>query len=253
MTEYLVTKPKSSAGNRWLKSYYFTRAAFSVVWVAAAFTLADSMSGIVGALLLIYPAWDAAANLVDARRNGGVIRNPTQLLNAAASGVTTVVVAIALAMSMNAVLGVFGVWAALSGLLQLATGIRRRKGSGAQWPMIISGAQSTFVGIMFLQQANSAEIPSIAAIAPYAAFGAFYFLVAALWLTVSDARRRRCGQRCRATEVGAAQPFARVVTEVRSPTSLGADRKPDVRSPSARVSESRNRSMIDYAESSAAS
>lgn len=188
MTETVVAKPNSSEGNRWLKSYYFTRAAFSVVWVAAAFTLADSTPAIVGALLLIYPAWDAAANLVDAQRNGGVKRNPTQLLNAAVSGVTTAAVAVALAMSMNAVLGVFGVWASLSGLLQLATGLRRRKGSGAQWPMILSGAQSTGVGIMFVLQANSAEIPNITAIAPYAAFGAFYFLVAALWLTVSEAR-----------------------------------------------------------------
>lgn len=188
MTETVVAKPNSSEGNRWLKTYYFTRAAFSVVWVAAAFTLADSMPAVVGALLLIYPAWDAAANLVDAQRNGGVQRNPTQLLNAAVSGVTTAAVAVALAMSMNAVLGVFGVWASLSGLLQLATGIRRRKGSGAQWPMILSGAQSTAVGIMFVLQANSAEIPRITAVAPYAAFGAFYFLVAALWLTVSEAR-----------------------------------------------------------------
>lgn len=191
MTDTVVAKPNSSEDNRWLKSYYFTRAAFSVVWVAAAFTLADSMPAIVGALLLIYPLWDAAANLVDAQRNGGVKRNPTQLLNAAVSGVITAAVAVALAMSMNAALGVFGVWASLSGLLQLATGIRRRKGSGAQWPMILSGAQSTAVGIVFVQQANSAEIPNITAIAPYAAFGAFYFLVAALWLTVSEARRRR--------------------------------------------------------------
>jgi uncharacterized membrane protein HdeD (DUF308 family) len=191
MAQHLVTRLVPSEANRWLKSYYFTRAAFSVVWVAAAFTLAHSMSGIVGALLLIYPAWDAVANLVDAQRNGGVKRNPTQLLNTVVSAVTTAAVGIALTMSMNAVLGVFGAWATLSGLLQLATGIRRRKNFGAQWPMILSGAQSTFVGIMFLQQANSVDIPSITAIAPYAAFGAFYFLAAALWLTVSEARRRR--------------------------------------------------------------
>jgi hypothetical protein len=39
--------------------------------------------------------------------------------------------------------------------------------------MILSGTQSAFVGVMFLQQANAPEVPSIAAIAPYAAFGAF--------------------------------------------------------------------------------
>lgn len=191
LTEKTLIEAKSPGDNGWLKSYYFTRALFSVVWVAAAFTLATSMSAIVGALLLIYPAWDAAANFVDAQRNGGLKRNPTQFLNAVASGVTTVAVAVALATGMNAVLAVFGVWATLSGLFQLATGVRRWKSHGGQWPMILSGAQSAVVGVMFLQQANAPEVPSIAAIAPYAAFGAFYFLIAALWLTASDIRRRK--------------------------------------------------------------
>jgi uncharacterized membrane protein HdeD (DUF308 family) len=191
MAEKTLFEPESPEDNGWLKSYYFTRATFSFVWAAAAFTLGTSVSAIVGALLLIYPAWDAAANVVDALRNGGLKRNPTQLLNAVASGVTTVAVAIALSMSMNAVLGVFGVWASLSGLFQLATGVRRWKSHGGQWPMVLSGAQSAFVGVMFLQLANAPEVPGIAAIAPYAAFGAFYFLIAALWLAASDIRRRR--------------------------------------------------------------
>jgi len=139
MTETIHTKPETADENKWLIRYYVTRAAFSVVWVAAAFTF-SSMSAIVGALLLIYPAWDAAANLVDAQRNGGAKRNPTQSLNAAVSAVTTGAVALALVMSMNAVLGVFGVWATLTGLLQLATGVRRWTRLGAQWPMILSGA-----------------------------------------------------------------------------------------------------------------
>jgi uncharacterized membrane protein HdeD (DUF308 family) len=191
MTKMTPTLPDSSVDHDWLKRYYFARAGFSIVWVVAAFALANSMFAVVGALLLVYPAWDAAANLVDARRNGGARRNPTQILNAAVSTVTTGAVAIAVGMSMNAVLGVFGVWAALAGLFQLATGVRRWKSSGAQWPMILSGAQSAFVGVMFLQQATAPEVPGIAAIAPYAAFGAFYFLVSALWLTVSDARHRK--------------------------------------------------------------
>lgn len=192
MMEKTRAQPNMAEDNNdWLKSYYFTRAAFSVVWVAAAFTLADSMTAIVGALLLIYPAWDAAANLVDARRNGGVRRNPTQVLNAVVSSVTTVAVGVALTTSMNAVLGVFGVWATLAGLFQLATGVRRWKSVGAQWPMILSGAQSAIVGFMFLKQANATDVPSIADIAPYAAFGAFYFLVAAVWLVVAELRRRR--------------------------------------------------------------
>jgi uncharacterized membrane protein HdeD (DUF308 family) len=191
MSDMIMNQAPLPYANRWLKSYYFTRAAVSVVWVAAAFTVGKSMPVVAGVLLLVYPAWDAAANLVDAQRNGGLMRNPTQALNTAVSGIATVAVAIALGMSMNAVLGVFGLWAALSGLLQLATGIRRWKSYGAQWAMILSGAQSVLAGVFFFKQANAPGAPSITDIAPYAAFGAFYFLVSALWLTVSDARRRK--------------------------------------------------------------
>jgi uncharacterized membrane protein HdeD (DUF308 family) len=179
-----------AGSSAWLKKYYFTRAGFSLVWVGAVFGLADGPMGVVAALLVIYPAWDAFANLVDAQRNGGLRGNPTQAFNAAVSSVTAVAVAIALSQGMHSVLGVFGVWAALSGLLQLATGVRRWKGFGAQWPMIVSGVQSTGAGVMFLIQSNAPEVPHVTAIAPYAAFGAFYFLISALWLTITDARRR---------------------------------------------------------------
>ncbi|WP_197373548.1 DUF308 domain-containing protein [Mycolicibacterium baixiangningiae] len=181
----------SVQANTWLTRYYFTRAGFSIVWVVAAVGMANSHTAVVAALLLIYPMWDAVANGVDAQRNGGLRRNPTQTFNAGVSVVTTVAVAVALTQSMHAVLAVFGVWAAMSGLLQLATGVRRWKGSGAQWPMILSGAQSTLAGIMFWQQSNAAEVPYVSDIAPYAAFGAFYFLISAVWLTINDARRRR--------------------------------------------------------------
>jgi uncharacterized membrane protein HdeD (DUF308 family) len=95
-----------------------------------------------------------------------------------------------MARNLHAVLAVFGVWAIFSGLLQLATGARRWRGFAGQWPMILSGVQSTFAGAMFLVKATAPEAPSITAIAPYAAFGAFYFLVSALWLTRSDTRSR---------------------------------------------------------------
>ena len=186
-----INQPNSLQKNNWLKSYYFSRAAFSIVWVTAAFTLAKGMPPLAALLLVIYPAWDAIANLVDTQRNGGRKQNPTQALNVAVSGVATAAVAITLGISMHAVLGVFGVWAALAGVFQLGTGVRRWKTYGAQWAMVLSGAQSVLAGVFFIKQANGATAPSIADIAPYAAFGAFYFLVSALWLTVSDVRRRQ--------------------------------------------------------------
>lgn len=175
----------------WLSGYYFARAAFSLAWVGAVVGLAHAPTMIVAALLLLYPAWDAIANVVDAQRHGGLRRNPSQAFNTVVSTVTTVAVAITLTIGMHAVLAVFGVWAALAGLLQLATGIRRWRSTGGQWPMVLSGVQSTGAGISFLIQANGAALPQITAIAPYAAFGAFYFLIAAIWLAVGDARARR--------------------------------------------------------------
>jgi uncharacterized membrane protein HdeD (DUF308 family) len=174
--------------SRWLSSYYFLRAGISVGWVAAAFTIGKAMPAAAAVLLVAYPAWDAVANVIDARRSGGLTANPSQALNAAASTVVAVAVALALGWGMHAVLAVFGIWAILSGLLQLATGVRRWQ-AGAQWAMALSGAQSALAGTHFILKANGALMPAITDIAPYAAFGAFYFLVSAVWLTVAQARK----------------------------------------------------------------
>ena len=198
MNDPILRERELSDTDRWLRSYYTLRAAISLVWVAAAVTLGPKSSMIAGALLLIYPAWDAVANLVDARQNGGLRRSPTQVFNAVVSMVTTGAVAVGLAASLNAVLGVFGVWAALSGLLQLATAVGRWKHAGAQWLMIVSGVQSAAAGAMFLHEAGAAGSPGVADIAPYAAFGAFYFLVSALWLIVAAKRAGRAGAPTRA-------------------------------------------------------
>lgn len=191
MTDASCKNSRSTQEKSWLKAYYFARAAFSIVWVGAALTIGKSVPAVGGVLLFVYPAWDAIANIADAQSNGGLKRNPTQVLNAVVSGVTTLAVATALGLGMSTVLGAYGVWAALSGLLQLATGVRRWKSYGAQWAMILSGAQSALAGAFFFKEASLSGTPSVSDIAPYAAFGAFYFLVSALWLTASDARRGR--------------------------------------------------------------
>lgn len=192
MTNLRMTHIGDSNGS-WLRSYYFTRAAFSLVWVAAAFTVAQGRPFLAAVMLVLYPAWDAAANFVDARRNGGLRSNPTQSLNVLVSLATTVAVVIALSISMNAMLAVFGVWATLSGAFQLGTGFRRWKRHGAQWAMILSGAQSILAGVLFIGRSQTAVSPQFTDIAPYVAFGAFYFLVSAVWLTASNWRRSSSG------------------------------------------------------------
>ncbi|WP_439357016.1 DUF308 domain-containing protein [Bradyrhizobium sp. DASA03007] len=173
---------------QWLKHYYFLRAAFSVAWVIAAFAIAPSSAVSAATLLVVYPAWDAAANYLDALCSGGLAQNRTQVLNVLVSLATTIAVILALQVSMNWVLGIFGAWAILSGLLLLGTAVRRWKRFGAQWAMVLSGGQSALAGGFFILQASMPAIPSIANVAGYAAIGALYFLVSAVWLTVSTWR-----------------------------------------------------------------
>lgn len=178
-----------SADGGWLKKYYFTRAAVSAAWVFLAFKArqSDTFSAV---LFVFYPLWDALANWADGVRSGGLARNGSQLLNV----IVSLAVAGALSQAlpdMHHVLSVFGAWAILSGVLQLATGLRRRKQHGAQWAMMLSGPQSALAGGVFLFQAHAAATPSIATVAGYAGFGAFYFLLSALSLSISDWRRNQ--------------------------------------------------------------
>ncbi len=172
-----------------LARYYLVRAIVAAVWVVAAVVIGRSNATAAALLLVIYPAWDALANWFEAHGSGGLRTNPTQALNVAVSLVAAIAVVVALQLSMNAVLAVFGIWAIAAGLAQLITGVRRWRTFGAQWAMILSGAQSMLAGVFFVTQAGRAKIPTIMDVAPYAAFGAFYFLVSAAWLMFADRRR----------------------------------------------------------------
>lgn len=176
-----------STGN--LALYYLVRAIVAAVWVAAAFTIGRSNANAAAVLLVVYPAWDALANWFDAQGSGGLSTNPTQAFNIAISLAAAIAVAVTLQVSMNAVLAVFGIWAVVAGLAQLLTAVRRWRKFGAQWAMILSGAQSMLAGVFFVAQASSAKIPTIVDVAPYAAFGAFYFLVSAVLLIFANRRR----------------------------------------------------------------
>ncbi|MES2032289.1 MAG: DUF308 domain-containing protein [Pseudomonadota bacterium] len=189
MTVPQGTASLQSAATSDLSRYYLVRGIVAAAWVAAAATAGVSSAGAAAVLLVSYPAWDALANWFDANGSGGLLANPPQALNVVVSVIAALAVAIALRTGMNAVLAVFGVWAALAGLAQLVTGVRRWRAFGAQWAMILSGAQSTAAGLFFIKQAGGAVAPTILDIAPYAGFGAFYFLVSALWLMFANRRR----------------------------------------------------------------
>jgi uncharacterized membrane protein HdeD (DUF308 family) len=175
---------------QWLKRYYYARALFSIVWVIAVLVIGTKVPAVGWALLVAYPAWDGAASWVDAARSGGLASNRTQRINVWISGIAALAVALALHQGMHAVVAVIGVWAILSGLLQLGTAVRRWKSHGAQWVMILSGAQSALAGGFFVAQSRMDALPRIAGIAGYAGVGALYFLISGIWLTVSHLRRQ---------------------------------------------------------------
>ena len=190
-TTIAQTDRRIDRASPWLKRYYFARFGFSAVWVAVAFTVAKNVPALAAVMLVAYPAWDAVANFADAQRSGGIARNRAQYLNFVVSIVTALAVAVALGIDTRGVLLVFGIWAGLSGILQLATAVGRWKTTGAQWAMILSGAQSALAAIFMIRTAQEAAHVGITDIAPYAGFGAFYFLVSAVSLAMRDARRPR--------------------------------------------------------------
>lgn len=163
----------------WLRKLYFVRAAFSFAWVALAFATARQSAVATAALLIVYPAWDALANLLDARMAGGTKANPTQMLNTWISTIVAVAVTGSLVLGHQIVLVIFGIWAIASGLLQLATAIRRRKSDRGQWAMMLSGAQSALAGGFFIaQQGTGTSV--VQTLGGYAAVGAVYFLISGL-------------------------------------------------------------------------
>ncbi len=176
----------------WLRKLYFIRAAFSFAWVALAFTVAKGSPVIASGLLIVYPAWDALANWVDARMTGGAKANPTQVLNVWMSALVTVAVAVSVGSHVRLILGSFGLVAIVAGLLQLATAIRRRKGNRGQWVMMLSGAQSALAGGFFVAQQGSAA-PVVQTFAGYAAVGAVYFLISGLVILFRRAKDKTGG------------------------------------------------------------
>lgn len=160
---------------------YFTRTAFSVVWIILVVTLAKTNDTLATILFIIYPAWDVLATMLDIKANPPFANKTPQYVNAGISVLTTIAVIIALQKGIPEALMVFGFWAFLTGLIQLIMGLRRRKHFEGQWPMIISGGQSMLAGV-FIFATSHTQNGGVVSLAGYSAFGAFYFLLAAIRL-----------------------------------------------------------------------
>jgi uncharacterized membrane protein HdeD (DUF308 family) len=163
-----------------LRRLYFVRFAFALVWVLVTFPLASDLNPLVATLLVIYPLFDVAAAVADARssRRTG---SPTLLhVNIAISSLAAIGLAVAAAYGIPALLIVWGTWAVVAGVIQLIVGVTRR-GMGGQWPMIISGGLSVLAGGSFVAAAFG-DNPALTNAVGYAIPGAVFFLLAAIRL-----------------------------------------------------------------------
>jgi len=163
-----------------LRRLYFARFAFALVWAASVAATVSALSPLSVALLVLYPVFDVAAAVVDARSAKETKPFIGLYVNIAISLLAGVGLAFAASSGIPGVLRVWGTWAIVSGLIQLAAGLVRR-GLGGQWPMIISGAISTVAGASFIVQAAQ-PTASLATLAGYAALGGIFFLVSAIRL-----------------------------------------------------------------------
>jgi hypothetical protein len=163
------------------------RAVVALLWAAAiAIVAGDAGSELpiaVAALVTVYPLIDVAASLREARLGGDRVR--VLQVNAAFSLLATAGLAVAaFGADAGAALAVFGAWASVSGAMQLANAIQRRRRGARELPMLVSGALSTLAGISFIVSAGMDD-PTVTALAGYAAFGALLYL---LWARRSSTR-----------------------------------------------------------------
>jgi hypothetical protein len=163
-----------------LRRLYFVRFGFAIVWAVLLFATGATLGPVAVVLLVLYPAFDVAAAVVDARasRAGGALLG--LYVNIAISSLAAIGLAIACASGVPAVLRVWGAWAIVAGLIQLFVAITRRT-LGGRWPMIFSGGISVLAGTAFIVMAGSDD-PKPGNVAGYAALGGVFFLVSALRL-----------------------------------------------------------------------
>ncbi|NNN29439.1 hypothetical protein HLK59_03525 [Streptomyces sp. S3(2020)] len=179
-----------------LRSLYLIRAAFSLIWVtllgttSASLVSADKPTPVSAVLLVLYPLWDVIATRLEHRMTGTGSTDRAGAVNVALGLATTVVMIAAVFSTVGTVLLVFGLWALLSGAIQLAVAIRRRRTVGAQWPMIISGGLSVLAGASFAAMSASAT-SGLSGVAGYSGFGAWWFLVSAIALSLRNRREQR--------------------------------------------------------------
>lgn len=175
MSTATVTRPGIAPS---LRRLYFVRFAFALLWAALVVATVSALNPLSVALLVLYPVFDVAAAVVDARSAKDAKPFAGLYVNMAISLLAAAGLAFAASSGLPGILRVWGSWAIVSGLIQLIVALVRRP-LGGQWPMIISGAISTVAGASFIVQAAQPH-PSVTALGGYALLGGIFFLISAI-------------------------------------------------------------------------
>jgi uncharacterized membrane protein HdeD (DUF308 family) len=169
-----------------MRNLYFVRAAFALVWALGLLSLI-TMPALVPFLLILYPAFDAGSSLYDAYVHRASKNTLAQKTNVVISIITVIAVLIVLSMGVPAILRVFGVWAILTGGIELVTAIRRWKELSGQAVLVFGGAVSVIAGCSFIISAGKPTF-GLSSLAGYALMGSWQFLFSALRL-IKQARQ----------------------------------------------------------------
>lgn len=172
---------QTSQTARDLRTIYFTRTVVQFIWAVAIIAIAAKNPTAAATLLILYPLWDVACTLYDLKISAGENSVTTQYANAAVGILAAIGMGLTGYSHPPYAVAIFGGWALLAGLLQLAVGILRRQRLGGQWAMILSGVQSTAAGVAFALGGLSGKF-HIKDLGGYAIFGAVYFLIAGILL-----------------------------------------------------------------------
>jgi uncharacterized membrane protein HdeD (DUF308 family) len=166
-----------------LRNLYFTRTVVQLLWAGVVLTTAVSNPALAAGFLILYPLWDVACTVYDLRtaNRSASVRPTAQYVNLALGILAAIEIAATVFKSPQQAVVTFGVWAGAAGLAQLAVGIVRRKALGGQWPMILSGLQSTAAGVAFIL-GGLHDKTHIKDLGGYAVFGGVYFLIAGFLL-----------------------------------------------------------------------
>jgi uncharacterized membrane protein HdeD (DUF308 family) len=169
-----------------MRNLYFVRAAFALVWALGLLSLI-SMPALVPFLLILYPAFDAGSSLYDAYVHRASKNTLAQKTNGVISLLTVLAVLVVISMGVPVILRVFGVWAILTGGIELVTAIRRWKELSGQAVLIFGGAVSILAGSAFIALAGRPTF-GLSSLAGYALMGSWQFLFSALRL-IKQARQ----------------------------------------------------------------